>query len=80
MELRKLWDRTKEFLEEELSEDVYERWIEPLEFDITSEGDNLNLIAPMELNKKEIKKYISFIDNTIYFTFDEYKIITVRFN
>lgn len=79
MEMRKLWEDTKEILEREFSEEIFEMWISPLELDEGSEGDELILIAPMSLNKKEIKKYQSFIDNTIFYSFGVYKLITITF-
>lgn len=74
-----LWEKTKEILEEELSKNTFEKWISLLELDCASEDDELILIAPSTLNKKELKKYISFIDNTIFYNFNLYKLITVVF-
>lgn len=74
-----LWEKTKEILEGELSKDTFEKWISPLEFHSASKGDELILIAPSTLNKREIKKYISFIDNTIFYNFDLYKLVRVIF-
>ena len=79
MKIVELWRRTKEILEEELSKNTFEKWISPLELDCASEDDELILIAPSTLNKKELKKYISFIDNTIFYNFNLYKLITVVF-
>lgn len=78
MKLNQLWEDVKEILEGEFSKETYEKWIYPLEFDEASEGDELILTAPISMSCPELKKYQSYIDNTIYYSFGVYKIVTIQ--